>query len=82
MIHGDSICKAPSMIFKIFLRNGKLPMGWKLANIVSTDNEMNKQSVTKYRPVSLPPSHLCKSISKLALSYYNIYFPVKKYPIF
>ena len=65
------------MIFKIFLRNGKLPMGWKLANVVSTDNEMNKQSVTKCRPVSLPPSHLCKSISKLALSYYNICFPVK-----
>ena len=54
-ICGDSICRPLNIIFKTCLRASKFPLEWKKANIVPIHNKGDKQTVKKYRPVSLLP---------------------------
>ena len=54
-ICGDSICRPLNIIFKTCLRASKFPLEWKKVNIVPIHNKGDKQTVKKYRPVSLLP---------------------------
>ena len=52
-ICGESISKPLELIFKTCLRNGRFPLEWKKANVVPIHKKGDKQTIKKYRPVSL-----------------------------
>ena len=54
-IYGESILKPLELIFKLCLENGKFPIEWKKANVVSVHKRNNKQLIENYRSTSLPP---------------------------
>ena len=54
-ICGESILKPLELIFKSCLENGKFPIEWKKANVVSVHKRNNKQLIENYRSISLPP---------------------------
>ena len=59
-ICGNSIYKPLSIIFKDCLNEGKLPHGWKKANVVPVHKKGNKQILKNYRTISLLP--ICSKI--------------------
>ena len=50
-----SICKPLELIFQSFIKHGKLPNEWKMANVVPVHKKSDKQILENYRPVSLLP---------------------------
>ena len=54
-LHGPSLCKPLSIIFKLCLRQMKFPMEWKKTNVVPIQKKKknDKQCIENYRPVSL-----------------------------
>ena len=51
----ESICKPLSIIFRSGLENGKFPLEWKKASVVSIFKINNKQELKNYRLISLLP---------------------------
>ena len=52
-ICGKSLCKPLEMIFKSCIIKGDYPSEWKTANVVPVYKKSYKQSLKKYRPISL-----------------------------
>ena len=59
-ICGDSIYKPLHLIFRASLDQGTFPVCWKKANVLPIYKKYGKQSIKKYRPVSLLP--ICRKI--------------------
>ena len=57
---GDSIYKRLELIFKTYLRNGRLPLEWEKADVVPIHKKDDKLTIKNYRPVSLLP--ICRKI--------------------
>ena len=50
-----SICKPLELIFQSYIKHGKFPNEWKMANVVPVHKKSDKQILENYRPVSLLP---------------------------
>ena len=69
-ICGKLLCKPLKLIFQSWIKHGKFPNEWKMANVVPFLKKGNKQILKNYRPVSLLP--ICGKIFERLI--YNIIF--------
>ena len=65
-----SICKPLELIFQSCMKHGKLPIEWKIANMIPVHKKRDRQVLKNYRPVSLLP--ICGRIFE-RLIYNNLF---------
>lgn len=60
----DVLCKPLCIIYKLTLKEGKVPKDWKRANVTAIFKKGSKEVAGNYRPISLT-SHICKVLEAL-----------------